>query len=149
MGPQHGQHLGQPLGPVAERQPPAVFQQAEPAGADIFQRAVGLVAGGGPGRVAALEARGKVGRVAGAEVKTALPLPVGAQVRADGGDVGKLWALRGHGFRQQGAGLRLQLQGRAGAPVAAVVPLQADNAAARTQVGCFLAAFGRAEPGQQ
>ena len=70
-------------------------------------------------------------------------------VRADGGDVGKLRALRGHGFRQQGAGLRLQLQGRAGAPVAAVVPLQADNAATRTQVGCFLAAFGRAEPGQQ
>ena len=86
---------------------------------------------------------------AGAEGKTALPLPVGAQVRADGSDVGKLRALRGHGFRQQGAGLRLQLQGRAGAPVAAVVPLQADNAAARTQVCRRLAALWLTEAGQQ
>ena len=39
--------MHQPLGPVAEREPPAIFQQPERAFADIVQRAVRLVAGSG------------------------------------------------------------------------------------------------------
>ena len=127
MGPQHRQHLGQPLGPVAEGQPPAVLQKPEAAGADVVQRAVRLVAGRGPGGVGALEAVGEIGRVAGTQVVGALPFPAGAQVGAEGHDVVK--ALLRHGLGQQSAGLGLQLQRCAGAAVAAVVPIQADDAA--------------------
>ena len=42
--PQHSQHLGQALGPMAEGKLSAVFQQAETTGADILEGAVRLVA---------------------------------------------------------------------------------------------------------
>ena len=41
--PQHSQHLGQALGPMAEGKLSAVFQQAETTGADILEGAVRLV----------------------------------------------------------------------------------------------------------
>ena len=72
VGPQYGQHLGQPFRPVAQREPPAVFEQAERAAADVFQGAVRLVAGRGAGGVAALEARREIGRVAGTQVVSCL-----------------------------------------------------------------------------
>lgn len=42
--PQHSQHLGQTLGPMAEGKLSAVLQQAETTGADILEGAVRLVA---------------------------------------------------------------------------------------------------------
>ena len=51
--PQHSQHLGQTLGPMAEGKLSAVLQQAETAGADILEGAVRLVAGSGPALSAA------------------------------------------------------------------------------------------------
>ena len=92
--PQHSQHLGQTLGPMAEGKLSAVFQQAETAGADILEGAVRLVAGRGTARVGALRPGGKIGRVAGADIELALPFPEGAQVGEIRGDV--LDALRGH-----------------------------------------------------
>ena len=92
--PQHSQHLGQTLGPMAEGKLSAVLQQAETAGADILEGAVRLVAGRSTARVGALRPGGKVGRVAGADIELALPFPEGAQVGEIRGDV--LDALRGH-----------------------------------------------------
>ena len=54
VGPQHGQHLGQPLRPVAQRKAPAVLQKPERAGAHILQRAGVLVPGKGVGGVRTL-----------------------------------------------------------------------------------------------
>jgi len=113
VGPQDRQHLGQPLGPVAEREPSAILQQPERAFADIIQRAVRLVAGSGPGPVGGLLPCREIGRVAGAQVVAACALPEGAQVGADGRDV--LNALFGAGSGQQRAGFGLQFQPQAGA----------------------------------
>lgn len=58
-------------------------------------------------------------------------------------------ALCGQCLAQEAACLRLELHGGAFAPVAPVVPLQADDAAAGTQVHGLLAALWLREPGQQ
>ena len=141
------QHLGQPLGPVAEREPPAILQQPERALADIVQRAVRLVAGSGPGPVGGLLPCREIGRVAGAQVVAACAFPEGAQVGADGRDV--LNALFGAGSGQQRAGFGLQLQPQAGAAVAPVVPFQAHDAAAGAQVGGTPGPLWLRKPGQQ
>ena len=85
MRPQHSQHLGQTLGPMAE---------GKLSAADILEGAVRLVAGRGTARVGALRPGGKIGRVAGADIELALPFPEGAQVGEIGRDVPD--ALRGH-----------------------------------------------------
>ena len=145
--PQHRQHLGQPLGPVAERKPAAVLQQTEAAGADVLEGAVRLVAGRGPACLGALGSGGKIGRIAGADVELPLSLPERAQVGEVRRDVAD--ALLCDGLLQERTGLGLQLDGGAGAAMPPVVPLEADDAAARTQVGRRLAALWLTEAGQQ
>ena len=139
--------LGQPLRPVAEREPPAILQQPERAFADIVQRAVRLMAGSGPGSVGGLLPCREIGRVAGTQVVAACAFPEGAQVGADGRDV--LNALLGAGSGQQRAGFGLQLQPQAGAAVAPVVPFQAYDAAAGAQVGGAPGPLWLRKPGQQ
>ena len=147
VGPQDRQHLGQPLGPVAERKPAAVLQQTEAAGADVLEGAVRLVAGRGPACLGALGPGGKIGRVAGADVELPLSLPERAQVGEVRRDVAD--ALLCDGLLQERTGLGLQLDGGAGAAMPPVVPLEADDAAARTQVCRRLAALWLTEAGQQ
>ena len=147
VGPQHGQHLGQPLRPVAQRKAPAVLQKPERAGAHILQRAGVLVPGKGVGGVRTLGPVRKVRRIARAQVETALAFPPAAQVGAHRCDVVK--ALLGYSFGQQCAALGLQLQRGAGPAVAPVVPFQRHDAAAGSQVRRLLGAFRCTETGQQ
>ena len=132
---------------MAQCESPAVFEQAERAAADVFQGAVRLVAGRGAGGVTALEARREIGRVAGAQIKAALPFAEGAQVGAAGGDVADVLGRQRLG--EQGAGFRLQLDGCTGAAVAPVVPFQADDAAAGTQICRTLEPLWLGKAGQQ
>ena len=120
VGPQHIQHFGQPLRPVAQRKAPAVLQKAERTLAHIVQRAGVLVPGKGVGGVLALRPLGKIRGIARAHVKLPLVLPPCAQVGTGGGDVGEL--LLFHRCCQQGAALGLQFQRGAGAAVPGVVP---------------------------
>ena len=88
--------------------------------------------GQGVGRVLALGALGKIGRIARTNVKLPFALPPQAQVGTHRGNMAEL--LLCCSCRQQCAALGLQLQRRAGAAVAPVVPFQRHDAAAGTQV---------------
>ena len=132
---------------MAERKPAAVLQQTEAAGADVLEGAVRLVAGRSPACLGALGPGGKIGRVAGADVELPLSLPERAQVGEVRRDVAD--ALLCDGLLQERTGLGLQLDGGAGAAMPPVVPLEADDAAARTQVCRRLAALWLTEAGQQ
>ena len=105
------------------------------------------MAGRSPACLGALGPGGKIGRVAGADVELPLSLPERAQVGEVRRDVAD--ALLCDGLLQERTGLGLQLDGGAGAAMPPVVPLEADDAAARTQVGRRLAALWLTEAGQQ